>query len=52
MPDSFSMNFFLAFSAERFYGIMGTKGICTSTKFIHFLFKVFKDAQKIMFKEE
>ena len=46
ISDSFSMSFFVAFSADRFYGIMGTKGTGTAQKFIHFLGKVLKQRMK------
>ena len=45
------MSFFVAFNADRFYGIMGTKGTDTDQKFIHFLRKVLKDRMKIIYME-
>ena len=41
-PDSFSMSFFLAFSRNQFYGIMGNEETSNSRKFIYFLKKVLK----------
>lgn len=37
LSDSFSMSFFLAFSAQQFYGILGGKGSNNAKRFIHFL---------------
>ena len=50
--DSFSMSFFVAFSADRFYGIMGVEGTGNSQKFIHFLSKVLKERMKLSLEEE
>ena len=42
IPDSFNMSFYVAFSAERIYGIMRVRGTGNLKIFIHFLSKVFK----------
>ena len=51
MSDVFSMSFFMAFSADKFYGIMGTEKTGTSQKFIHFLHHVLKERTKLISDE-
>ena len=51
MSDVFSMSFFMAFSADRFYCIMGTEKTGTSQKFIHFLHHVLKERTKLISDE-
>ena len=46
ISDSFSMSFFVAFSADRFYDIIGIKRTGTVQKFIHFLRKLLKQRMK------
>ena len=46
MGDTFSMSFFVAFSVNRFYGIMGIEGTGTSQIFIHFLNNVLKKRER------
>ena len=41
------MSFYVAFKAERFYGIIGVRGTVNSKIFIHFLSKVLKCIQKL-----
>ena len=48
ISDSFCMSFFVAFSTNRFYGIMGTEGTGTAQKFIHFLRKVLQERMKLV----
>ena len=47
MGDTFSMSFFVAFSVNRFYGIMGIEGTGTSQIFIHFLNNVLNKRKKL-----
>ena len=51
ISDRFSMSFFVAFSADIFYGIMGTEGTGTSQKFIHFLSNVLKEKNSYLLKK-
>ena len=48
ISDSFCMSFFVAFSANRFYGIMGTEGTGIAQNFIHFLRKVLQERMKLV----
>ena len=43
--------FFVAFSADRFYGIMGIEETGTSQKFIYFLHNVLKERKKVNLDE-
>ena len=47
MPDTFWMSFYIAFSKNRFYGIMGVEGTGNSEKFIHFLAKVLEERSRL-----
>ena len=51
MSEVFCMSFFMAFSADRFCGIMGTEKTGTLQKFIHFLHHVLKERTKLISDE-
>ena len=51
ISDSFSMSFLVAFSADRFYGIMGIEEIRTSQIFIYFLYNLLKEIKKVNLNE-
>ena len=40
LMENFSMTFFLAFSKQHFYGIMGNKELNNSASFVHFIKKL------------
>ena len=51
ISDSFSMSFFVAFNADRFYGIVGIEETGTSQNFIYFLHNVLKKRKKVNLDE-
>ena len=51
ISNPFTMSFITAFSANRFYGIMGIKGTVTSQNCIHFLSHILKERKKISLDE-
>ena len=47
MPYTFWMSFYIAFSKNRFYGIMKVEGTGNSEKLIHFLAKVLEERSRL-----